>query len=186
MLTNKGGSVRRLVNVMLIFHWMGVFGLLAGLALSDARHGVSAVLSMLGAARADTADLAPGGLVTALLAAALTLAALMCAWAFLAEWTDGRAEGMDPFRIALAGCGFALTMAAGYAMFYDIGMVAGTVALYFLALLATHLVVTREEVLERLRSGEGDATARAMAAGAARYYAPGFPRAGQPAAGGAG
>ena len=84
--------MRHILTMLIAFHWMAVFAMLAIVSTVDPEHGMLAALRFLGAVPLpDASDLGGGPLAAAFLAVAFAVASVLFLWTLL---TDRLGDGM--------------------------------------------------------------------------------------------
>jgi len=167
--------MRHILTLLVAFHWMAVFALLAIVSTLNPEHGILAALSFLGAAPTPDAYLSGGGpLVAGFFSFAFTVAGVLFLWtlatAFFSEgFPHGDAEGIA--RLAFgSGIGVFSFLLLGGALLSVSGLFVVS-AIAVAALLASYLAVFAERWVVSILSMPNDsdlrAAARLMAAGAA-------------------
>src|SRR5262245_57237888 len=78
---DDGSHMRHILTLLIAFHWMAVFAILAAVSAFDPGHGILAALSLLGAAPTPDAFLSGGGLVaTGFFSFAFAVAGVLFLW----------------------------------------------------------------------------------------------------------
>jgi hypothetical protein len=167
--------MRYILTMLIAFHWMTVFAMLAVVSTVEPEHGILSALHFLGATPLPEAHEAGGGpLAAALLALAFGVASLLFLWTLLTVALGDGSFGSQAEQVARRafGCGVgALSLLLlGGTMFPVSGLfVTSSVALA--ALLASYLAVYAECWAVSFFAAPDDADLRAavrvMAAGAA-------------------
>jgi hypothetical protein len=167
--------MRHILTLLIAFHWMAVFALLAMVSALNPEHGILAALSFLGAAPTPDAFFSGGGLLaTGFFSFAFAVAGVLFLWTLAtALFSEGFPYG-DSERVARiafsAAIGvFSLLLLCGVSP--PIPGLFLTSAIAIAALLASYLAVFAERWAETILTAPSDAdlraAARVMAAGAA-------------------
>jgi hypothetical protein len=167
--------MRHILTLLIAFHWMAVFALLAAVSAFDPEHGILAALSLLGAAPTPDAFLSGGGLLaTGFFSFAFAVAGILFLWTLAtALFSEGFPYG-DSERVARIAFGvaigvFSLLMICG--MTPPIPGLFSVSAIAMAALLVSWLAVFAERWAATIFTAPSEsdlrAAARVMAAGAA-------------------
>jgi hypothetical protein len=167
--------MRHILTLLIAFHWMAVFALLAMVSALNPEHGILAALSFLGAAPTPDAFFSGGGLLaTGFFSFAFAVAGVLFLWTLAtALFSEGFPYG-DSERVARiafsAAIGvFSLLLLCGVSP--PIPGLFLTSAIAIAALLASYLAVFAERWAETILTAPSDAdlraAARVVAAGAA-------------------
>jgi hypothetical protein len=167
--------MRYILTMLIAFHWMTVFAMLAVVSTVEPEHGILAALRFLGATPLhDAYETGGGPLAAALLAFAFAMASVLFLWTLLTvALGDGFFGGQSEAVARRAfGCGVGVLslLLIGGALLHVSGLfVTSGVALA--ALLASYLAVYAERWAVSFFAAPGDsdlrAAVRVMAAGAA-------------------
>ena len=167
--------MRHFLTILIAFHWMAVFALLATVSMLDPGHGIFAALSLLGAAPTPDAFASGGGLLaTGFFSFAFAVAGVLFLWTLATALLSHGSSTGDCERVARiafgAGVGvFSLLMLCGLSPPMP-GLFLVT-AIAMAALLASYLAVFAERWAESIvaapRDSDIGAAIRVMAAGAA-------------------
>jgi hypothetical protein len=166
--------MRHILTLLIAFHWMAVFALLAMVSALNPEHGILAALSFLGAAPTPDAFGDGGLLATGFFSFAFAVAGVLFLWTLATALFSGRFPYGDCERVARiafgAGVGvFSLLLLCGVSP--PIPGLFLTSAIAIAALLTSYLAVFAERWAETILTAPSDAdlraAARVMAAGAA-------------------
>jgi hypothetical protein len=166
--------MRYILTMLIAFHWMSVFGMLAVVQTVEPEHGIFPALRFLGATPLHEMGDAGGPLAAALMALGFAVASLLFLWTLLTVALGDGFFGSQAEEVARRafGCGVGVLSAllAGGALFPVSGLfVTSSVALA--ALLVSYLAVYAERWAVSFFSAPDHADLRAavrvMAAGAA-------------------
>jgi hypothetical protein len=167
--------MRHTLTIIIAFHWMAVFALLATVSTLDPENGIFAALSLLGAAPTPDAVVSGGGLLASgFLSFAFAVAGVLFLWTLAtALFSDNSPHG-DTERVARiafgAGVGvFSLLLLCGASP--PVPGLFPACAMAIAALLASYLAVFAERWSATIFAAPNDsdlsASVRVMAAGAA-------------------
>lgn len=167
--------MRHILTLLIAFHWMAVFAVLAVVSAFDPENGILAALSLLGAAPTPDAFLSGGGLLaTGFFSFAFAVAGVLFLWTLAtALFSEGLPYG-DCERVARIAFGaaiavFSLLLISGMAL--PVPGLFPSCATGIAALLASYLAVVAERwavtILSLPTDADLRAAARVMAAGAA-------------------
>jgi hypothetical protein len=167
--------MRHTLTLLIAFHWMVVFALLAMVSTLDPEHGILAALSLLGAAPTPDAFISGGGsLAAGFFSFAFAVASVTFLWTLATAFFSGNSPFGDSERVARLAFGTAvgvfsvLTLSAAAERSSSL-FLSGSIAIA--ALLVSYLAVFAERWAVTILSAPSDsdlrAAARVMAAGAA-------------------
>jgi hypothetical protein len=167
--------MRHTLTLLIAFHWMAVFALLAMVSTLDPEHGILAALSLLGAAPTPDAFISGGGpLAAGFFSFAFAVASVTFLWTLATALFSGSSPFGGTERVARLAFGTAvgvfsvLTLSAAAERSSSL-FLSGSIAIA--ALLVSYLAVFAERWAVTILSAPSDsdlrAAARVMAAGAA-------------------
>lgn len=167
--------MRHILTLVIAFHWMAVFALLAIVSTLNPEHGILATLSFLGVAPTPDADLSGGGPMAAgFFSFAFTVAGVLFLWTlatafFRNAMPSDTADHIGRLAFGAGICAFSLLLLGG-ALFPVSGLFPVS-AIAVAALLASYLAIFAERwsisLLSARLASDFRAPARLMAAGAA-------------------
>lgn len=167
--------MRYILTMLIAFHWMTVFAMLATVSTVEPQHGILPALRFLGAEPWRDAYTTGGGLLAAgLMALAFAITSLLFLWTMLTVAMDDGFFGSQTEEVARRAFGCAVgalsLLLIGGALFPVSGLFA-TTAVALAALLASYLAVYAERWAVSFFAAPDDedlrAAVRVMAAGAA-------------------
>jgi hypothetical protein len=167
--------MRHILTILIAFHWMAVFALMAVVSTLHPEHGIFAALSLLGAAPTPDATLSGGGpLVAGFFSFAFAVAGILFLWTLATAIFDAGFPYRDHehvARLAFAGGIAVFSLLLAGAAVFSVPALFATGASVIAALLVSYVCVFAERLAASVFGTPSDAdlraAARLMAAGAA-------------------